>query len=72
MKKTCSPTPLLVAVACSAVIALAIAHSIDLGTELLGSQPASTIAVVGNIAGLICCALSVPLGRRFASPPQGH
>jgi hypothetical protein len=72
MKKTCPPTPLLLAVACSAVIALALGHLIDLGVELLGSQPASTIAVVGNLAGLICCALSVPLGRRFASRPRRH
>jgi hypothetical protein len=67
MKRKCSPSPLLVAIAFTAVISLAIGHSIDLGTQMLGSGPASTVAVVGDIAALICCALSVPLGRRFAS-----
>jgi hypothetical protein len=67
MKKRRSISHLLIVVACSAVVSLVIGDSIDLGTQLLGPGPASTAAIVGDLAALLGCTLSVTLGVRFAS-----
>jgi len=42
-------------------------HLVDLGTQILGSGPASTLAVVGDTAGLIACAISARYGLRHLS-----
>jgi hypothetical protein len=67
MNKKGPITHLLIIVACTGVVSLVIAHGIDLGTQVLGSGPASTGAIVGDVAGLLGCAISVLLGWRFAS-----
>jgi uncharacterized membrane protein len=67
MRKHLTSRRLLVPLACTAVVSLMIAHLIDLGTQTLGSGPASTAAVVGDLASLAGCALSVALGLRFAA-----
>ncbi len=58
---------LLIALTCTAVVSLVIGDSIDLGTQLLGAGPASTPAIVGDLAALFACAASVTLGVRFGS-----
>lgn len=67
MKKRRSFSHLLIAVACTAVVSLVIGNSIDLGNQLLGAGPASTLAIVGDLAALLGCAVSVTLGVRFRS-----
>jgi hypothetical protein len=63
--KTPRVTPnLLLAIALSAVFSLAIAHGIDLAQLAFGSGPASPWAIVGSVAGLICCAISAWFGLR--------
>jgi hypothetical protein len=54
----------LVVVLLTAVVSLASAQLVALGTEALGSGPVSTFAVVGNVAGLVACAGSAWLGFR--------
>jgi hypothetical protein len=54
----------LIVLAFTAVISLASAHLVDLGSQILGSGPASTPALIGDIAGLICCAISAAYGLR--------
>jgi hypothetical protein len=54
----------LVIIALTAVFSLATGHLIALGTELLGSGPASTLALVGDIAALLACAVSARFGVR--------
>jgi hypothetical protein len=66
MTNYCSRSRLLIlAVAFSAVASLMIGHLIDLGLETLGSGPASTGAVIGDLAGVVGCVVSVILGHRF-------
>jgi hypothetical protein len=48
----------------SAAISLAIAHLVDAGVQVLGSGPVSTPALIGNLAGLAACALSIWVGAR--------
>jgi hypothetical protein len=55
---------LLLAIALSAVLSLAIAHGIDLARFAFGSGPASPWAIAGGVAGLICCAASATYGLR--------
>jgi hypothetical protein len=54
----------LIAFALSAVFSLAAGHLVDLGAQVLGPGPASTPAVVGDLAGLAACAGSAWLGVR--------
>jgi hypothetical protein len=48
----------------TAAISLALGHAVELGEQTLGSGPASTAALVGNLVGLIACAASVGFGLR--------
>jgi hypothetical protein len=66
MTNHCSSRHALVALAFGAVISLTVGHLIDLGVQTLGSGPASTAAVVGDLAGVAACLVSVALGLRFA------
>lgn len=66
MTKRCAISRLLIPLAFSAVTSLAIAHLVDLGAQTLGAGRVSTVAVVGDLAGLLCCAVSVWLGLRLA------
>jgi hypothetical protein len=61
----------LVVVALTAVVSLATGHLTDLGAQLLGSGPASTPALLGDVAGLIACGISAWYGRRYISRSQG-
>jgi hypothetical protein len=63
MKKLITPHNLAV-LALTAVFSLASAHLVDLGSQILGSGPASTPALIGDTAGLICCAVSAGYGLR--------
>jgi hypothetical protein len=54
----------LIVIALTAVFSLTAGHLIDLGTQILGSGPASTLALVGDVAGLIACAISARFGLR--------
>jgi hypothetical protein len=47
---------------------LATAHLIGLAAQLTGSGAASTPALVGHVAGLLGCGLSVLAGLRFGRP----
>ena len=60
----------LILVALTAVVSLAAAHLVGLGTQLLGSEPSSTFSLVGNIAGAIACAASAWFGVRRLSREQ--
>jgi hypothetical protein len=62
-------TNALIGIALTAVFSLAAGHLVDLGSQVLGSGPASTPALVGDIAGLLACGASAWLGlRRLCSP----
>jgi hypothetical protein len=70
-----SPNTLII-VALTAVVSLAAGHLVDLGTQVLGSGPASTPALIGDIAGLAACAISARfgwrhIGRSRACPEAG-
>jgi hypothetical protein len=69
MKKLITPHNLVV-LALTAVFSLAAAHLVDLGSQVLGSGPASTPALIGDIAGLICCAVSAAYGLRRVRGPR--
>jgi hypothetical protein len=71
MKNARLSTRILVPLLFSAAISLAIAHLLDLGYEVLGSEPVSTLAVIGNLAGLVACAASVAVGLRRVSRLSG-
>jgi hypothetical protein len=58
---------LLVPLLFSAAISLALAHLVDLGIQTLGSGSVSTLAVIGNLAGLAACVLSIAYGLRRVS-----
>jgi hypothetical protein len=60
----------LIILALTAVFSLAAAHLVDLGTQLLGSGPTSTFALVGDIAGLLACAVSAGFGLRHLRHAQ--
>ena len=55
---------LLIPLALTAVISLAVGHLTDLGVQMLGSGPTSTPALIGDLAGLSACALCVWVGMR--------
>jgi hypothetical protein len=57
----------LTVVLLTAVVSLAAAHLVDLGTMTFGSGPVSTWAVIGNLAGLAACAASAWFGARRLS-----
>jgi hypothetical protein len=48
----------LIIVALTAVFSLAAGHLTDLGAQVLGSGEPSTLVLVGDVAGLIACAIS--------------
>ncbi len=54
----------LIILALSAVLALAVGHLTDLGTQLLGSGTPSTPVLLGDVAGLLGCAASAIYGVR--------
>jgi hypothetical protein len=58
---------LLVPLLFSAAVSLALADLIDLSVQLLGSESASTLAVIGSLAGLTACVLSIAIGARRIS-----
>jgi hypothetical protein len=58
-----TPDGLLI-LALTAVFSLAVGQLTDLGTQVLGSGPASTPALAGDVAGLIACAVSAHFGLR--------
>jgi hypothetical protein len=62
MKTRRLPHKILVPLLLSAAASLLLAHLIDLGLQLFGSAPVSTLAVIGNLAGLATCALAVAVG----------
>jgi hypothetical protein len=63
MNKHLTPRNLIV-LALTVVFSLACAQAIDLGSQFLGSGPASTPALIGDAAGLLGCALSARFGLR--------
>ncbi len=63
MKRHLTPNTLIV-VALTACFSLACAQAIDLGTQVFGSGHTSTLALIGNAAGVLGCALSARFGIR--------
>jgi hypothetical protein len=63
-------TDALIGIALTAVFSLAAGHLVDLGSQVLGSGPASTPALVGDIAGLVACAASAWFGVRHLCRPH--
>jgi hypothetical protein len=57
----------LIVIALTAVFSLAAGHLVDLGVQILGSGPTSTLVLVGDTAGLIACAISALFGLRHLS-----
>jgi hypothetical protein len=55
-------TPNILIVALTAVFSLGAFHLVGLGDEALGSGGTSTLALIGNVAGLITCAASAWFG----------
>ena len=60
----------LVILALTGVVSLATGHLVDLGEQLLGSGPVSTLALVGDVVGLITCAISAWFGWRYIARTQ--
>jgi hypothetical protein len=54
----------LIVIALTAVFSLAAGHLVDLGTQILGSCPTSTLALAGDVVGLIACVISARFGLR--------
>jgi hypothetical protein len=67
MKKRLITPYSLIILALTAVFSLASGHLVDLGEQLLGSGPPSTLALVGDTVGLIACAVSAWFGVRALS-----
>ncbi|HEX4306485.1 MAG TPA: hypothetical protein VHZ54_10635 [Solirubrobacterales bacterium] len=65
IKNWTTHTRWIVPLAFTAAISLALGHAVDLGEQTLGSGPVSTAAVIGDLAGLLCCVASVVLGLRL-------
>jgi hypothetical protein len=63
-------TNALIGIALTAVFSLTAGHLVDLGSQVLGTGPASTPAVVGDIAGLLACGASAWFGLRRLCPPH--
>jgi hypothetical protein len=61
----------LVILALTGVVSLAAGHLTDLGEQLLGSGPVSTLALVGDVLGLITCAISAWYGWRYIARSKG-
>jgi hypothetical protein len=59
----------LIGIALTAVFSLAAGHLVDLGSQVLGSGPSSTPALVGDIAGLLACGASAWFGLRHLCRP---
>jgi hypothetical protein len=65
MTKRClTITRRIIPIALTAVVSLTVAHGLDLGEQTLGGGPSSTVAIIGDGAGLICCAISAWFGMR--------
>jgi hypothetical protein len=61
----------LIILALTAVFSLAAGHATDLGAQILGSGPASTPALAGDVVGLIACAISARFGWRHLGRSHG-
>jgi hypothetical protein len=57
----------LIIIALTAVFSLAAGHLTDLGARLLGSGAPPTLAVIGDVGGLIARAISALYGLRGPS-----
>lgn len=65
MNKRClTVTRRIVPLLLTAVVSLAIAQGLDLGHQTLGAGAGSTAAIVGDLAGLVGCAISARFGWR--------
>jgi hypothetical protein len=58
---------LLVPLAFSAAISLLLGHLVYLGVGLFGSGSVSTLSLIGAVAGVVGCALSIWVGFRRIS-----
>ncbi len=66
----CTPN-ILVPLAFSAAISLMLGHLVYLGVGLLGSGSVSTLSLIGSLAGVAACALSIWVGfRRISAGPR--
>jgi hypothetical protein len=63
-------TSTLIGIALTAVFSLAAGHVVDLGSQVLGSGQPSTLALVGDIAGLLACGASAWLGLHHLCRPH--
>jgi hypothetical protein len=64
-------TNVLIGIALTAVFSLTAGHLVDLGSQVTGSGPTSTPALVGDIAGLLACGASAWFGvRRLCRPHE--
>jgi hypothetical protein len=57
----------LIIIALTAAFSLVAGRLADLGTQILGSGSPSTLALLGDVAGLIACAASARHGLRHLS-----
>ena len=64
MTKSCRAVNILVPLLFSAVVSLLVGNLVHLGTWLLGSDPISTLSLVGSLAGVATCSLSLWFGLR--------
>jgi hypothetical protein len=65
----CTPN-ILVPLAFSAAIALMLGHLVYLGVGLFGGGSVTTLSLIGSLAGVAGCALSIWVGfRRIAGRP---
>jgi hypothetical protein len=67
MRNGCLTSNGLIIIALTAVFSLAAGHLTDLGAQALGSGGPSTLVLVGDVAGLIGCAISARYGLRQLS-----
>jgi hypothetical protein len=65
-------TNALIGIALTAVFSLAAGHVIDLGGQVLGSGQPSTLALVGDIAGLLACGASAWFGLHHLCRPHDY
>jgi hypothetical protein len=63
-------THALIGITLTAVFSLAATHLVDLGSQVSGSGHASTLDLVGDIAGLVACAVSARFGIHHLSRSQ--
>ena len=64
-------TNALIGIALTAVFSLTAGLLVDFGSQVTGSGPTSTPALIGDIAGLLACGASAWFGvRRLCSPHE--